>query len=413
MSYEHGRILNVQLVTYGSELAADTAAGATTLVVEDAADFDETGGHLLVNDELIAYTAVDDETGAIALATPLITAAEEGDRVKLFDPLYSTVTTEKLAFCKVDGDEDDADPVEATLALHLVDKIEEGIRGVTGESVLLELDGDEWRVVDVLGFGDPETGAGATKFYQDQTTVATVGDQTVHLTFEPIAHSEHVYWNGIYQPGSEWSRTGQVVAVTDDDSVIEVDDILVVEYAYRSGFGAPIIPGVETPIDPAPATDPIIYDGSGTGGGVLVGSGGVWSDDNPATGVELHAVDNALGRDSATIQMESNTGLGLVTTGITVFADLSFTIVDYINIRVQLCESSDLSFPVPFMSGVYTGPGGSVSIDLTGDLAHFLGRMDADLPVWLRMNIDADVAPVGFDQVFVSEARIRIAEVDE
>ncbi|HET7689341.1 MAG TPA: hypothetical protein VFK41_03115 [Nocardioidaceae bacterium] len=235
--YEHGRLQEVQIVTFGSELSADTAAGAMTLVVEDAADFDENGGSLVINDQVIVYTACDDDTGTLTLAAALAADAEEGDRVKLYDPLYLTVVTSKVAQVKVDGDLDDADPIEAVIAMHLVDQLDEGIRGLRGESVLLELDDDEWRVVDVLGFGDPNAGVGVRSKI-DSFTVTATGDQTLVLTFTPTFESDHVYWNGVEQQG-QYSISGNIVTIPDPDGIIQVGDALDVKYDYR---GAPVSP---------------------------------------------------------------------------------------------------------------------------------------------------------------------------
>lgn len=242
MSLEHGRILEVRLTRFGSELTGDHATGVSTLLIEDCCDFDDVvGGILVVGGVQYAYFSVDDEAGTIALGSPLVADASDGDRVDIWDPLYGDMTTEKVAEVKVDGDEDDADPVEATIALHLSDKLVEGIRGGLGESVLLELDGDTWRVVDLLGLEflspmpDPDEG-GETKFWNDSTTVITAGgDQEITLTFLPISQSEHVYWNGIYQAAPEWTRAGQVITLPDPDGVFEADDRITVEYAYLDG----------------------------------------------------------------------------------------------------------------------------------------------------------------------------------
>ena len=232
--YEHGRVLAVNEETLGSELVADHAAGVTSLTVEDAADFDEDGGWLKVGDQVVQYTDVDDDTGTITLAATLEAAGEEGDRVWLWDEMRLVVTTDKVAHVELDGDDDDADSLEATIPLHLLDDLPEGIRGgVTGESVLLEQDGDEWRIVDVLGVAD--SGAHGTQFWQDTHTVAEVGDQHIALTHEPLPHSEHLYWNGLYQPGTEWVRSGQAMTVGDGAGRLRLGDELTVEYAYMVG----------------------------------------------------------------------------------------------------------------------------------------------------------------------------------
>lgn len=70
------------------------------------------------------------------------------------------------------------------------------------------------------------------EFWQDTHTVTTPGTQSIQLTYEPEQESEHLYWNGLYQPASEWTRLDQTITVPDPDGYLEVGDELVVEYAY-------------------------------------------------------------------------------------------------------------------------------------------------------------------------------------
>jgi hypothetical protein len=110
----------------------------------------------------------------------------------------------------------------------------EGDRGKAGEScTLLRVADDEWEVVGVGGRSRASQGV---LFYQDPHTVIAAGEQAVALTHLPIDNSEHVYWNGLYQPGSEWTRDGQTITVPDPDGLLASNDELVVEYAYRKGI---------------------------------------------------------------------------------------------------------------------------------------------------------------------------------
>ena len=84
------------------------------------------------------------------------------------------------------------------------------------------------------------------KAYQDQITVTGSGTQTLRLTYQPIPNSEHLYWNGNYQPGSEWSRDEWTVTIPDSGSVIESGDILVMEYLYEDPTPRPVIPATMT-----------------------------------------------------------------------------------------------------------------------------------------------------------------------
>lgn len=239
--YEYGRIISVNLRTLGDVLAEDTLAGATSLVVDDAADFDEDGGRLVVGGALYTYTAVDDETSTITLSGTLAADAFDGDPVHIYDPIYSATSTEKIAQVEVIGDDGNVDTLECLLSMHLADRLPEGVRGTRGEAVKVELDGDgDWVVVDFqsIGFVAEDDARETTGVFalQDSTTVETAAlRHPVYLQQTPITHSEHVYWNGIYQPGSEWTRSGQVVVLNDPAMVVRADDELTVEYLWTNG----------------------------------------------------------------------------------------------------------------------------------------------------------------------------------
>ena len=235
--YEYGRIVSVDVIPLGDNLAADASSGASSITVEDAADFDEDGGSLLLDGVVYAYSTwtEDDATGVgtITLSGTLSAAATEGTVVSVYDTLYLTAAADKVAQVELVGDDGNVDTLEASIALHLVDKLDEGVRGLKGEQVKLELEADEWVIVDIFGLGDPN--ASGTLFMQDSATVAATGNQAVYLTYEPITNSEHLYWNGLYQPGAEWTRDGQTVTVADPSTLIAIGDLLTVEYAYRGG----------------------------------------------------------------------------------------------------------------------------------------------------------------------------------
>lgn len=233
--YKTGTVLNVNVETLGDALTADAASDATVIVVDDAADFelgDDATGQLLLNDVVYTYIAVDDDTGEITLASGLTADAEDADEVFLYDPLYEIASTEKTADVRLHDVEQGGDPIYATFAQHLVEKLGEGIRGVRGETVLLERDRGEWRIVDVLGFGDPETGAGSTRFKIDSFAVTATGDQTLILTHTPQEDSLHLYWNGLEQDG-EYTLDGNVITMVDAADLLQVGDELVAKYAYR------------------------------------------------------------------------------------------------------------------------------------------------------------------------------------
>ena len=229
----HGHVVAVNAERLGDNLDADATTAATTLVVGDVADFDELGGSVLVNGEVLRYSTCDDDAGTVTLVDPLPADAELGDPIYVWDTQRLAIAVEYIAQVEIDSD-DAGDPIEAVIASHLVDDLPDGIRGLVGESVLLEEDDDEWRVVDVLGLDREAKG---TLFYQDAFTVGGPGTQDFNLTYIPIPNSEHLYWNGLYQSqGSVWSRAERVVTVADADDYLAAGDVVTVEYAYRDGM---------------------------------------------------------------------------------------------------------------------------------------------------------------------------------
>lgn len=235
MTTEHGHVVAVNAEKLGDTLDANAALGAITLIVGDVADFDELGGSLRINGAVLAYSTCDDDAGTVTLTDALPAAAELGDPVHVWDTQRLTVAMEYVAQVAVD-DDDEGDPIEAVIASHLVEKLSSGIRGLVGESVLMEYDeeDEEWRVIDVLGLAD-ESGV---KFWQDSFTLAAGGAQDLQLTYLPILNSEHVYWNGLYQPQvTAWTRAEKTISILGSESL--AGHVIGVEYAYLDGSYSP------------------------------------------------------------------------------------------------------------------------------------------------------------------------------
>jgi hypothetical protein len=80
-----GTIVRVRRDPAGDGLAADAAIGATSLVLDWAIDFDPEGGTLQIGAEVIAYTAVNDDTDTVTLAAATTVAYEAGTPVAALD----------------------------------------------------------------------------------------------------------------------------------------------------------------------------------------------------------------------------------------------------------------------------------------------------------------------------------------
>lgn len=138
-----GRLVNVTEVTAGSELADTLASGETSVILYDASDFDEEGGTLQIGTEIIVYTDVDMEQDSLTLAVGPTGNYDTDEQVFVYPP-----TAEKEAMVQLDGEEE---PVLCRVPHNLLGVIEDAVRdGVDRESVLVELQGSEYVLVDVL-----------------------------------------------------------------------------------------------------------------------------------------------------------------------------------------------------------------------------------------------------------------------
>lgn len=237
-----GRVLEVSDETLGSLLAEDTTAGSTQLLIDDASDFDEDGGWLSVNGQPVAYTAVafatnPDDPDTLTLADMLEEDAEEGDEVAVWSPLRAAPEVVRTAQVQVDGTDDLGDPLDVYVPVYLAPYLPTGIRGDVGESVDLDLDGDEWRVVDVLGLvpsdstGGTDTGGASGARWMDEDFDAAGGAQSFSLSYVPVDLSEDVKVNGLGQlRNTDWSQSNGVLTVA--DGVTRAGDVVTAHYQY-------------------------------------------------------------------------------------------------------------------------------------------------------------------------------------
>lgn len=138
-----GRIVDVQRKTEGDMLAAAAGVGATALTVYDTADFDETGGQLLLSGITYTYSAVDDATATITLTTPVTVAAAVDDPVDVLDSELGGIVVEYVAHVLLDENDPDDEPIEVSVQHALVPMLVEAVRGGAAESVTLVRDGDD------------------------------------------------------------------------------------------------------------------------------------------------------------------------------------------------------------------------------------------------------------------------------
>lgn len=236
-----GRVLAVEQRPLGSLLDGAHTAGATTILVEDCADFDDTyGGQLVIDGLTYTYTSLDDEASTITLATGLAADTDDAAQVLLLDPLTGATSTEWLAQVTVDGI-DPGDSLEATIRSSLVDRLPEGLRGITGENVELQWDetGSLW-VVDILGVV-VDSRAGVVRPATDTFAAVGGGAETFTLAHTPVPGGIlRVSWLPLEWPKADWSLSGNVVTISDALGVVAAEDVFEVAYLYD---GAAISPG--------------------------------------------------------------------------------------------------------------------------------------------------------------------------
>ena len=141
-----GNVVAVEETQAGSELVADIGIGVTVLTVEDPTDFQPDGGELLIDDEEIAYSDVNEETGVITLDAPTTDAHLAEARVYVLP-----ATTERWAHVMVEGDDE---TMQARVPHALYDRLTVGVRDPdTDELELVDVDRDqagELFVADIL-----------------------------------------------------------------------------------------------------------------------------------------------------------------------------------------------------------------------------------------------------------------------
>jgi hypothetical protein len=152
---DQGFIHSVTSTPHGSRLVTAEAAGSTVLNVNDAGDFAEDGGTLVVstpdtgdltkvNETEYDYSTVDYDADTVTLTSGLVVAAEEGDWVKVVPQGLSKVATVVIA------DRDEA--VLAAVPVSLTRVVPDGVRTEgEHEPVVIALRDYEWTITDLPG----------------------------------------------------------------------------------------------------------------------------------------------------------------------------------------------------------------------------------------------------------------------
>jgi microcystin-dependent protein len=163
---ETGKITNVWIANLGSELVSDAAAAQALLVVDDAYDFNETGGTLRLTDDTntidLPYTSVNMDTDTITLTAPLAGTWLAGTDVAVL-PLGRQ---KKAQIDLNDGDEGPVAIVPMTFDTMLDDGIREPDEQ---EAVLIDDSSGRWEISAVddqqgMVNGSSVTGDGLPQF---------------------------------------------------------------------------------------------------------------------------------------------------------------------------------------------------------------------------------------------------------
>lgn len=188
VTQQYGWILEVERYPLGSGLTQAAVAGDDVLHVADASPFEQDGGALALNGEMMGYTSADYDADTITLSGPLsaLNTGDEGDLVQVWDTDNSRAASEPIAHVEFANGDGDDDPIVATIAAGVVAKLRTGARAERGETVLLEEYGGVWRVVDVTGQeqgvqtdgdGDPVLGPAAPVLVGDSTAYVNTSRQ--------------------------------------------------------------------------------------------------------------------------------------------------------------------------------------------------------------------------------------------
>lgn len=121
----------------------------------------------------------------------------------------------------------------------------------------------------------------------DSLTLTAPGPATLHLSYVPAPGSLHVYWNGLEQAVTEWTRTGHYLTIPDLEGYLRAGDTITAVYAYYPGATTNIAPAYVSTSWAQAASIPVPAPKAGTTGLgdllVLVLAGGTGCTDSRMT----------------------------------------------------------------------------------------------------------------------------------
>ena len=142
----HGRVLDVYQEHGGSPTNDGRLAGHTTLSLEDASDFAEEGGTLVLQDGTLAeYDSADMDTDVISLTDPLPLDVPEDT----FIAVHPLVSWRDAA---IQVDEIGDDPLTVRVPHHYWPLLPLGARSDNErEHAVIWYDGEDWAIIDIGG----------------------------------------------------------------------------------------------------------------------------------------------------------------------------------------------------------------------------------------------------------------------
>lgn len=293
---EIGRIVDVIEEQRGTTMRTAAGIGVTTLEVDDpSSDFDEDGGELEIGGDVYTFISVDDDARTIELASGLVAAVDDGDRVRVFPEIPV-----RYAICTIDDALEESDAVYARLPLFLHDRITTG-KQTKRMWAGLEQRQDEWWVTDLLGQTptfDPELvpGGGDGHSHDGTGTNSTIiGGVAEAGATVPVASGAQ----GLAAGDNAQSTADNAIAIGPGDTTLTAANATA-EGAIAIGSGdaivtGPVASGVDSIVIGRNAfcnvANGIAIGRDATGGtrGVAIGFGSTGSADNVAIGFNASA----------------------------------------------------------------------------------------------------------------------------